>query len=106
LLKSQYASQLPQDYLTKVKKSIIAKSYYTTPPQQKDKLPSVQRLLCGNNATQNDKFKPPINPGLTAANTTVITTNLCCLGSGAQVYLVLSTTKMVFSITRISEIKH
>ena len=71
-----------QDYLTKVKKSVIAKSYYTTPPQQKDKLPSVWRATVGNNATQYDNLKVPVNPGVTAANTTVITTNLCCLGSG------------------------
>lgn len=70
-----------QDYLTKVKKSVIAKSYYTTPPQQKDKLNSVYTAVEGNNATQIDKFKPPINPGVTAANTGVITTNLCCSGS-------------------------
>ena len=70
-----------QDYLTKVKKSVIAKSYYTTPPQQKDKLNSVYTAVEGNAATQYDEFKPPINPGVTAANTPLIITSLCCSGS-------------------------
>lgn len=70
-----------QDYLTKVKKSVIAKSYYTTPPQQKDKINSVYTAVEGNAATQYDEFKPPINPGVTAANTAPIITSLCCSGS-------------------------
>lgn len=48
-----------QDYLTMRKRQIVAATYYTTPPPQELKFPSVYRMTIANNATTRQRFVTP-----------------------------------------------
>lgn len=48
-----------QDYLTMRKRQIIAKTFYSTPPEQKDKTNAVFLSATANNATTTQRFILP-----------------------------------------------
>ena len=48
-----------QDYLTMRKRQLIAATYSSTPPEQKDKVPSVYRSVVANQATTRQRFIVP-----------------------------------------------
>jgi len=48
-----------QDYLTMRKRQLIAATYSSTPPEQKDKTPSVYRSVVANQATTRQRFIVP-----------------------------------------------
>lgn len=48
-----------QDYLTLRKRQIVASTFYSTPPPQQLKTPSVYRMVTANNATTRQRFVTP-----------------------------------------------
>lgn len=48
-----------QDYLTMKKRQILASTYSSTPPEQKDKTPSLYRSVVANQATTRQRFIIP-----------------------------------------------
>jgi hypothetical protein len=48
-----------QDYLTRVKRRIVAATYYTTPPEQRNKFNSVYMSVRANDANQRIRFITP-----------------------------------------------
>lgn len=70
-----------QDWLTRYKRQIVAKTYHTVPPPQSRKYNYVYLSAEANNATQRERFIIPPNPGI--ANPTPATfSNYCCLSNG------------------------
>ncbi len=49
-----------QDYLTLRKRQLVAATYYTTPPEQRNKFNYVFLSAAANNATQRQRFITPI----------------------------------------------
>jgi hypothetical protein len=66
-----------QDYLTKRKRQIISATYYTTPPQQKDKLNSVFLSTLANNSTTRERFILPTVSAWGGVPGTATYTNNC-----------------------------
>lgn len=48
-----------QDYLTMRKRQLIAATYSSTPPEQRNKFPSVYRSVVANQATTRQRFIVP-----------------------------------------------
>ena len=48
-----------QDYLTMRKRQLIAATYSSTPPEQRNKFPSVYRSVVANQATTRQRFILP-----------------------------------------------
>lgn len=48
-----------QDYLTLRKRQVLSATYYSTPPDQKDKTNSLWMSTVGNNATTRQRFITP-----------------------------------------------
>jgi len=67
-----------QDYLTRRKRQLIAKSYYTLPPPQAKRYNSVYTAVAANNATQYQRVIVPANFGTTARVTATSFDNWCC----------------------------
>jgi hypothetical protein len=73
-----------QDYLTLRKRQLVAKSFYTTPPEQKDKTNSVYLSTVANNATVRQVLHVPAPSGWGDAPGGITVTNWCtgdCSGS-------------------------
>lgn len=70
-----------QDWLTKRKQQIVAKTYHTTPPPQSRKYNYVYTSAVANNATVRERFIVPPNPGLSTVPG-VSYSSLCCLSNG------------------------
>jgi hypothetical protein len=70
-----------QDWLTKQKRRIVARTYHTVPPPQSRKYNYVFLSAMANRATQRERFIIPPNPGI--ANPTAASfSNECCLSNG------------------------
>ena len=76
-----------QDWLTRRKRQIIAKSFYTVPPPQQNKLPSTYLSVSGNNATTRERFIIPAVSAWGSVPGTAIFTNFCtgCATGGSSV---------------------
>ena len=70
-----------QDWLTKQKRRIVARTYHTVPPPQSRKYNYVFLSAVANGATQREKFLVPPNPGV-ANPTTASYSSDCCLSNG------------------------
>lgn len=66
-----------QDYLTKYKRRVIAKSYYTTPPEQKDKTNADYLSTVANGATQRERFIIPAVSGWKSVPGTATYSSAC-----------------------------
>jgi hypothetical protein len=71
-----------QDYLTKVKRRLIAKSYHVTPPPQSRKYNYVYTAAVGNGATQRERFVAPFQGANGGASGGATYSSLCCLSNG------------------------
>lgn len=71
-----------QDYLTNLKRRIVAKSYHTTPPPQSRKYNSVYISAVANGATQRQRFVAPFQGANGGASGGATYTSLCCLNVG------------------------
>jgi hypothetical protein len=76
-----------QDWLTRRKRQIIAKSFYAVPPPQQNKLPSTYLSVIGNNATTRERFIIPTVNAWGSVPGTAIFTNFCtgCSMGGSSV---------------------
>lgn len=66
-----------QDYLTRKKRQIIASTFYSTPPEQKNKLNSVYVSTVANNATTRQRFILPTVSAWGSVPGTATYTNFC-----------------------------
>jgi hypothetical protein len=66
-----------QDYVTRKKRQIISATYYTTPPQQKNKFNYVFLSTVANNATTRQRFILPTVSAWGSVPGTAIYTNNC-----------------------------
>lgn len=66
-----------QDYLTMKKRQILASTYSSTPPEQKDKTPSLYRSVIANQATVRQVLHVPAPSGWGDAPGGVTVTNWC-----------------------------
>lgn len=70
-----------QDWLTRYKRQVVAKTYHTIPPPQSRRYNSVFLSAAANGATQRERFIIPPNPGI--GNVTAATfLSFCCLSNG------------------------
>jgi len=70
-----------QDWLTRYKRQIIAKTYHSIPPPQSKRYNYVYLSAEANAATQRERFIIPPNPGI--GNVTAATfLNFCCISNG------------------------
>lgn len=66
-----------QDYVTRKKRQIISATYYTTPPQQKNKFNYVFLSTVANNATTRQRFILPTVSAWGSVPGTATYTNNC-----------------------------
>lgn len=66
-----------QDWLTRRKRQIIAKTFYTSSPAQENKLPSTFLSVLGNNATTRERFIIPAVSAWGGVPGTATYTNFC-----------------------------
>lgn len=66
-----------QDYLTMRKRQLIAATYSSTPPEQRNKFPSVYRSVVANQATVRQILHVPTPSGWGDAPGGVTVTNWC-----------------------------
>lgn len=66
-----------QDYVTRKKRQIVSATYYTTPPQQKDKFNYVFLSTVANNATTRQRFILPTVSAWGSVPGTATYTNNC-----------------------------
>lgn len=66
-----------QDYLTLRKRQLVAATYYTTPPEQRNKFNSVFLSASANNATQRQRFILPTVSAWGGVPGTARYTSLC-----------------------------
>ena len=71
-----------QDYLTNVKRRIIARTYHVTPPPQSRKHNSVYLSAVANGATQRERFVAPFQGANGGASGGATYASLCCLSNG------------------------
>jgi hypothetical protein len=71
-----------QDYLTQVKRRVIAKSYHVTPPPQSQKHNSVYISAVANGATRRERFVAPFQGANGGVSGGATYTSLCCLSNG------------------------
>ena len=76
-----------QDWLTRRKRQIIAKTFYTSTPAQENKLPSTFLSVIGNNATTRERFILPTVSAWGSVPGTAVFTNFCtgCAMGGSSV---------------------
>ncbi len=76
-----------QDWLTRRKRQIIAKTFYTSTPAQENKLPSTYLSVIGNNATTRERFIIPAVSAWGSVPGTAVFTNFCtgCSMGGSSV---------------------
>lgn len=72
-----------QDYLTMKKRQILASTYSSTPPEQKDKVPSLYRSIVANQATTRQRFIVPAVSAWGGVPGTASYTNWC---SGCEAF--------------------
>ena len=76
-----------QDYLTRHKRNIIAKTYAADPPFGKNKIPSTYLSLKANNASRHQMTVAAACRGNnTCSQLGETTTSQCCSQSGAVLY--------------------
>jgi hypothetical protein len=82
-----------QDWLTRRKRQLLAKSYYAVPPPQQNKLPSTFLSVAGNNATTRERFILPAVSAWGGVPGTATFTNFCtgCATGGSSVPGVFTT---------------
>ncbi len=68
-----------QDFLTKYKRRVLAKSYNSTPPEQKDKTNSLFLSVEANAATQRERFVTPAVSAWGGVPGTATFSSDCCL---------------------------
>ena len=66
-----------QDYLTRVKRQLVAKTFYSTPPEQKDKTNAVYLSAVANNATVRQVLHVPAPSGWGDAPGGITVTSWC-----------------------------
>jgi hypothetical protein len=66
-----------QDWLTRRKRQVIAKTFYTSSPAQENKLPSTFLSVMGNNATTRERFIIPAVSAWGGVPGTATYTNFC-----------------------------
>lgn len=66
-----------QDYLTRRKRQLVAKSFYSTPPEQKNKTNGVYLSTVANNATVRQILAVPAASGWGDAPGGIAVTNWC-----------------------------
>lgn len=66
-----------QDYLTLRKRQILAATYATTPPEQKNKVPSLYRSILANQATVRQVLHVPAPSGWGDAPGGITVTSWC-----------------------------
>ena len=72
-----------QDYLTLRKRQLIAATYSSTPPEQRNKIPSVYRSVMANQATTRQRFILPAVSAPGGVPGTASYTNWC---SGCEAF--------------------
>jgi hypothetical protein len=75
-----------QDWVTSKKRSIIAKTYQTTPPPQSRKTNSVYLSTVANGATQRQRFVAPFQGANGGASGGATYSSLCCLSGVPGVF--------------------
>ena len=73
-----------QDWVTKQKRRVIAKSINTTPPPQSRKTNDVYLSAIANGATQRERFVAPFQGAMGGASGGATYTSECCLSVGAN----------------------
>ena len=68
-----------QDFLTKYKRRVLAKSYNSTPPEQKNKTNSLFLSVEDNAATQRERFVSPAVSAWGGVPGTATFSSDCCL---------------------------
>ena len=68
-----------QDFLTKYKRRVLAKSYNSTPPEQKDKTNALFLSVEANAATQRERFVSPAVSAWGGVPGTATYSSDCCL---------------------------
>jgi hypothetical protein len=68
-----------QDFLTKYKRRVLAKSYNSTPPEQKNKTNSLFLSVEANAATQRERFVSPAVSAWGGVPGTATFSSDCCL---------------------------
>ena len=66
-----------QDYLTKVKQRIIARTYVQDPPSPKNRVASNYTMVVANKARQRERFIVPLQPGITTPS--ALYRSRCCV---------------------------
>lgn len=66
-----------QDYLTRYKQRIVARTYVQNPPSPKNRVPSNYTMVVANEAQQRERFIVPLQPGITTAATRY--RSFCCV---------------------------
>lgn len=75
--KPQMQVNSAQDYLTMRKRQLIAKTYYSTPPEQKNKTNAVFLSTMANNATVRQILAVPVSSAPGDAPGGITVTNWC-----------------------------
>ena len=68
-----------QDYLTRYKRRVLAQSYASTPPEQKNKTNSLYTSIEANGATQRERFVLPAVSAWGGVPGTATFSSDCCL---------------------------
>ena len=71
-----------QDYLTNVKRRIVARSYHVTPQPQSRRYNYVHISAIANGATQRERFVAPFQGAWGGASGGATYASLCCLNRG------------------------
>lgn len=66
-----------QDYLTKVKQRIVARTYVQNPPSPKNRVASNYTMVVANEARLRERFIVPLQPGI--ARPATLYTSFCCV---------------------------
>lgn len=96
-----------QDYLTRKKRQIVASTFYSTPPEQKNKFNSVYLSTVANNATTRQRFILPIVSAWGGVPGTATFSNFCTnceTATGAPGTFQTVNTKDVLSIQALKPI--
>lgn len=68
-----------QDYLTRYKQRIVARTYVQDPPSPKNRVPSNYRMVIANKAQQRERFIVPLQRGISTA-APLYSSRCCVLG--------------------------
>lgn len=66
-----------QDYLTRYKQRIIARTYVQDPPSPKNRVPSNYTMVVANKARQRERFIVPLQRGISTA--APLYSSFCCV---------------------------